>query len=982
MLGRVMMANPLVELQRLGQSPWHDNISRGLLTSGKLKKMVKDGDITGLTSNPTIFEQAISQGTDYDDGVRTLARKGKNPDEIFDTLAIEDIRAAADVFAPVYKRTGGADGYVSIEVAPRFAKDTDATIKEARRLWKTVGRPNLMVKIPATAEGVPAIEQCIADGLNINVTLIFSLERYDQVMDAYIGGLEKRAAAKKPIDRIASVASFFVSRVDSAVDKQLETKIKESGPDQQAQLKQLAGKAAIANAKLAYAAFRKKFGTERFAALQQKGARLQRPLWASTSTKNPAYPDTYYVEALVGPDTVDTMPPATIVAYKDHGKPAVRLDEDMDAAAAVLQRIEDAGISMDSVTAKLEADGVASFAKSFESLIAVVSASREALLLTDLTMAKLGSAERAVKATLAKMDETKLPERLWKQDPTLWKANDPAHQAEIKIRMGWLDVVDLMLTKVDELSAFADEARKAGFTRAVLCGMGGSSLAPEVLRRTFGVAKGFIDVAVLDSTDPAAVATLEKWSEPAKTLYIVSSKSGGTTEPNVFFQYFYKRVGATLGDAAGQNFVAITDPGTAMEKRAREHGFRRIFLNRAEIGGRYSALSHFGLVPAALMGIDVAKLLKRAKRMMLACGPTVPAVQNPGLFLGAVIGTLAKAGRDKLTFVVDRKIDSFGYWTEQLIAESTGKEGTGIVPIEGEPIAVSAAYGKDRVFAYARLDGGQDRGVQALIRAGQPVIAMRLQDTYDIGAEFMRWEIATAAAGWVLGIDPFDQPNVQESKDNTVRLLKAFEEKGALPDPGGVLSANATDFANRLLAHLKLVKKGDYVALTAYVERTAERETALREIRSAIRTRYKVATTVGYGPRFLHSTGQLHKGGAANGVFIQLSAEPVADLSIPGERFTFGTLEAAQALGDYESLASRGRRALRVSLGVDVDAGLRTIAAVLGVGVKSARRTVASKKKTKPAKRAAVKTKTKAKKPKARSAKTKAGARSARGRRR
>jgi hypothetical protein len=382
-----------------------------------------------------------------------------------------------------------------------------------------------------------------------------------------------------------------------------------------------------------------------------------------------------------------------------------------------------------------------------------------------------------------------------------------------------------------------------------------------------------------------------------------------------------------------------------METRAHEHGFRRIFLNRPEIGGRYSALSYFGLVPAALMGIDVGKLLARAKRMMIACGPTVPAAQNPGLYLGAVLGTLAKAGRDKLTFIVDRKLDSFGYWTEQLIAESTGKEGTGIVPVEGEPVGRPASYGKD-----------------GLIRAGQPVVAMRLKDAYDLGGEFIRWEIATAAAGWVLGIDPFDQPNVQESKDNTVRLLAAYKEKGALPDPGGILRASAADFTVRLMAHLKLARKGDYVAVTAYVERTPTREKLLREIRTIIRDRFKVATTVGFGPRFLHSTGQLHKGGAANGVFVQLSAEPTADLLIPGERFTFGVLEAAQALGDYESLAKRGRRALRVALGSDVDAGVRALIAALAGTAKLARRAAGNTKK-KPAKRAAVKAKTKAKKP-------------------
>jgi transaldolase / glucose-6-phosphate isomerase len=924
------MGNPLVELQRLGQSPWHDNIRRGLLTSGQLKKMVAAGDITGLTSNPTIFQQAIAESSDYDEGIRRLARKGKSAEQITDALTIEDIQGAADVFTPTYRKTGGADGYVSIEVTPTLAHDTEATIAEARRLWKTLKRPNLMVKIPATAEGVPAIEQCIADGLNINVTLIFSLERYDEVMEAYLSGLERRVAAGKAVKGIASVASFFVSRVDSAVDKLLDEKLASAGPDQAAQLTPLKGKAAIANAKLAYAAFRKKFGDGRFAKLAQHGARLQRPLWASTSTKNPAYPDVYYVEALIGSDTVDTMPPATIQAYKDHGRPERRLDKDLDAAAAALQRLEDAGISMDAVTAKLEADGVASFANSFESLIAVVRAWREALLLTDLTMLKLGKAERLVKAGLAELDAARFSERLWQKDTTLWKPNDPAHQAEIKIRLGWLDVADLMQTKVAEMTAFADEVRRAGFTRAVLCGMGGSSLAPEVLRRTFGLAKGYVDVRVLDSTDPDAVRNAEAWSDPARTLYIVSSKSGGTTEPNVFFQYFWDRVSRTKGGHAGGNFIAITDPGTAMERRAREHGFRHIFLNPPEIGGRYSALSYFGLVPAALMGIDVAKLLERALRMKVASGPNVSAAHNPSIHLGAVMGALARAKRDKITFVVSDKLSTFGYWTEQLIAESTGKEGKGIVPVEGESVAPPRAYGNDRLFVYVRLGGKYDKAVNALARAGHPVVALHVGDVYDLGAEFLRWEIATAAAGFLLGIDPFDQPNVQESKDNTVRLLAAQAAQGALPDPGGTLAVDDPELATRVGRHLKKsVRAGTYAAFTAYVERTPERERLLHALRTAVRDRFRVATTIGYGPRFLHSTGQLHKGGGNNGVFTQFTCADPRDLAIPGERFTFGILKAAQALGDYESLASRKRAVLRIGLGTDVDAGLRTVLATI-----------------------------------------------------
>jgi transaldolase len=375
------MPHPLIRLQQLGQSPWHDNIRRQLLTSGALKKMVEDGDITGLTSNPTIFEQAIENSTDYDKDLRRLAAEGKTAAEIFDGLAIDDIRNAADVLAPVFERTEGKDGYVSIEVAPRLANDTPSTIREARRLWSTVNRPNLMVKIPATAAGVPAIEQSIADGLNINVTLIFALKRYDEVMDAYLRGLIRRLESGQKIDRIASVASFFVSRVDTLVDKLLDEKIA-GGEEKKDLLQSLKGKSAIANAKLAYAEFRRKFSTEAFAGLKNHGANLQRPLWASTSTKNPAYSDVYYVEALVGSDTVDTMPPATLAAYKDHGNPEPRLAKDVDDARRVMDQLAEVGVSMDAVTKKLEEDGVASFTKSFDSLIAVVEKRRVQALAT------------------------------------------------------------------------------------------------------------------------------------------------------------------------------------------------------------------------------------------------------------------------------------------------------------------------------------------------------------------------------------------------------------------------------------------------------------------------------------------------------------------------------------------------------------------------------------------------------------------------
>lgn len=408
------MANSLIRLQLLGQSPWHDNIRRQLLTSGALKKMVEDGDITGLTSNPTIFEQAIANSTDYDQDLDRLARERKSAEQIFDVLAVDDVRNAADVLAPVFARTGGADGYVSIEVAPKLANQTQATIQEARRLWSAVNRPNLMVKIPATAAGVPAIEQSICDGLNINVTLIFSLKRYDEVMDAYLGGLIRRLESGQQVGGIASVASFFVSRVDTLVDKLIDEKLA-AGAERRDLLQSLKGKAAIANAKLAYADFRKKFSTEAFAGLKNHGARVQRPLWASTSTKNPAYPDVYYVEALVGPDSVDTMPPATIVAYKDHGNPGVQIDKDVDDARRVMDHLAEVGISMDEVTKKLEEDGVASFAKSFDSLIAVVEKRRQETLGAVAPSPRPASAARPAKKAAKRAAASQAPRKTKKK---------------------------------------------------------------------------------------------------------------------------------------------------------------------------------------------------------------------------------------------------------------------------------------------------------------------------------------------------------------------------------------------------------------------------------------------------------------------------------------------------------------------------------------------------------------------------------------
>lgn len=978
-----MAKSRLAAVYELGQSIWNDNIQRGMITSGELQRLIDEDSIVGMTSNPAIFEKAIDGSADYDDAIRSLVQQGlTDPHEIFESLAVEDIQMAADVLRPVYDRTNHLDGYVSLEVTPTTANDTQKTIAEARHLFKRVNRPNVFIKIPATAEGMPAIEQMIYEGVNINITLIFDLGVYEKVTEAYIRGLEHRLRDGLPVNDIASVASFFVSRVDTMVDKQLDEQIAQAGDEaRKEELRQLQGKAGIANARLAYAKYKTIFHGPRFAALLEHGAATQRPLWASTSTKNPAYRDVMYVEDLIGPETVNTMPPQTIVAFQDHGEAKVTLTPEYIAASQqVMDHLATAGIDMAQVTKQLEIDGVRLFVEPYHSLMQSTAAKTDRLRkelqasgsagkssdvgspdasavgavassaaaptapLAERQQASLGSLQSAVDAALDRADRERFAQRVWEHDPTLWKPN-PADQNEITNRLGWLTVIDTMRDALPRLSALRDDVRNAGFTSAVLLGMGGSSLAPEVLRETFGVAAGQPHLYVLDSTDPATIQSVERSIDLAHTLFIVASKSGGTIETLSHFTYFYDKVHALAGDNAGAHFVAITDPGTRLEQLGRDHHFRHVFLNPAEIGGRYSALSFFGLVPAAIIGLNVATLLDRADAMRRASDTGRPTRENPGVYLGAVMGALANEGRDKVTLVVSPPISTFGYWAEQLIAESTGKENKGIVPVEGETVGDPTIYGTDRLFVYVRTDEGADPGldeqVQALEAAGHPVVRLSIADRYDLGGEFFRWEFATAIAGVFLGINPFDQPNVQEAKDATNAILSEYTATKALPQPAAILrTSNVTLIAGEveaarladsvslqaaLEAVARQVKPGDYIALLAYIERTAQTQDALQRIRLRLRDLCRAATTLGYGPRFQHSTGQLHKGGANNGVFLQFVAKDHADVPIPGEPYTFGVLKQAQALGDLQSLQAHGRRVIRIDLGGDITQGLSEV---------------------------------------------------------
>lgn len=942
------------ELASLGQAVWLDYIRRSFITSGGLQRLIDRG-LRGLTSNPSIFEKAIGQSEDYDEAMKDLIAAGASIDEIYNALAVEDIRSAADLFFPVYEKTAGEDGYVSLEVNPLLARDTAGTLAEARRLWKQVDRPNLMIKIPATREGLPAITQAIAEGINVNVTLIFSLNRYAEVIEAYLKGLEIRAGEGLPLDSIASVASFFVSRVDTKVDRLLEEIMRREGP--QAELAaSLRGQAAVANARLAYQQFESVFNGPRFAGLRAKGARPQRPLWASTSTKNPQYSDILYVQELIAPHTVNTLPTDTLEAFEDHGEVVRTIRaEDYDGQRSVLQSLESLGISMEQVTWELEEEGVAAFAKSFEALIESIIDKRRRLQPEWRPLAKtLGSYSETpeVTRTLEDAASQNIMRRIWERDHTVW-SDSPR---EITNRLGWLDIYDRVDTSL--ITRFAVQIKQEGFEQVLLLGMGGSSLAPELFARTFTGAG--LPLTVVDTTDPTAIGAISERIHPARTLFIVSTKSGGTVETLSLFKYYYNVTAAVLKhedgkgtpSEVGRHFVAITDPGSGLEKMAREYGFREIFLNDPDIGGRYSALSYFGLVPAALAGVDIDRLIASARRMAAACSPQVPPQENPALQLGVIMGAGALNGRDKLTFVLSPSIASFGDWVEQLIAESTGKAGRGILPVVGEPLGRPAVYGQDRLFVSIQLqdDPAADLiGLKRLEDSGYPVVRLYLNDRYDLGGQFLLWELATAVAGWRLGINPFDQPDVESAKVRAREMMAAYRQAGRLPEDSPLISQNSLRVYARpedlppsadglpqttheaLTAFLSQGGPDAYVAIQAFIPATEESEAALQALRAQIRDRYHLAATVGFGPRFLHSTGQLHKGDAGRGLFLQLTIDPARDIGIPEEAgraespMTFGILELAQALGDRQALLDAGRKVLRVHIAGDPATAIRKL---------------------------------------------------------
>lgn len=912
----------LNQLASLGQSIWYDYIRRQFITRGELQALIEKG-LRGVTSNPSIFEKAIAGSSDYDEDIKELIKQNLSIQDIYEKLVIKDIQLAASLMLPVYYKTEGLDGYVSLEVSPTLAHNTQATIEEAKRLYKLLDRKNVMIKVPATTEGLPAITELIGSGINVNVTLIFNLENYKQVAEAYIKGLELLLERDGKISEVASVASFFISRIDVAVDKELD----------RVNAEHLKGKIAIANAKLAYQIFEKIFHTTRWKSLAKHGAKVQRLLWASTGVKNPSYPDTIYVDGLIGKQTVNTVPPSTFNDFMNHGSLVVTLDENVEEAITQIDELKSLGIDLDKITNRLQTEGVNSFSHSFENLMKAIEEKIERIKKEEKTFNVFpGDYQSAIDNAIMDLKMERIVERIWEKDFTVW-SDSPN---EITNRLGWLKSPDVSLEMSDEIIEFVESVKKDGYTNALLLGMGGSSLAPEVFSKTFGTKDGYLKLEVLDSTHPEQVLESKNKFNPKETLYIVSTKSGGTVETISFMKYFYTETLKSVGkEKVGNHFIAITDPRSGLETIAKELNFRKIFLNDPNIGGRYAALSLFGIVPAALLGIDIKKLLNNA--LVMVCnseGSNCPIHgDNTSAKLGVVMGELANRGRDKITFITSDQLSYFGNWVEQLIAESTGKIGKGILPVVGEEILEPKFYSNDRLFIHLKLenDSSNDEKVEKLIKAGHPVVEIILKDIYDLGGEYFRWEMATAIAGWKLGIQPFDQPNVEAAKILAREMLAEYSKEGKLNQPNPNFETNgikvysnddSKDFNSLINSQFGLdaddfrKKENQYIAIHAYVKPEHKFDELLQSFRTLLQKKYKSAVTVGYGPRFLHSTGQLHKGDAGKGVFIQFISSSQQDAAIPdnaGEEkstMSFGTLITAQAFGDRKALKNSGRKVI------------------------------------------------------------------------
>ncbi len=892
-----------------------------MLESGQLAAWIDEGRLAGIASIEFDRDDPAGLSPICVREVRPLAQAGMPAAEILERLIVTRARAIADLLLPLYDRTSGTAGFVSFDLRPLPTEGAGMILEAARRLWELVNRPNVLMRVPGSPEAAGLLEAATADGLNLHLHAVGALDRYADLADAYVRGLEARQARGQSVDHLASFITLDLGALDAAVTRQLELL---AGGDAQAapRARQLAGRAGRAFARLAVAQSWAVRSSAAFRRLAERSARPQLPLLAGLRVGVKAESFTRAGGIPDGAGYLIALEAEELGALADGGRLERLPESDLAAPRAELDALEDLGVSWAQVSRDLERRARDGGQRGHRGQL------RAAARMAARAEHELGDLLPRVRESLTLLEAEDVVRRIWARDVSLWSSGGPG-AAEAHRRLGWLTLPDDMLAALDGMRLLATGAREDGLAGAVLLGMGGSSLAADVLSRTLGGESPAMNLTVLDSTDPAAVLRATRRHAVQKTLFLVSSKSGTTTEPLALMEHFWARALDKAGEAAGRHFVALTDPGTPLERLARERGFRAVLSTPEDVGGRYSALSEFGLFPAALLGSDVPALLHGGARMMRACGPESAGIDNPGLFLGALLGVAALAGRDKVTLVSDPPLAAFGDWVEQLLAESSGKEGKGIVPIVDEPPAAGRLYGADRLLIYLRTRGTLDAKVANCTKAGVPVVVLEVPgDAAGIGAEFYRWEFATAVACHCLGVNAFDQPDVQRAKTRTSDLLKAYARSGSLPEsqplwrsevltlrggPADPILQSARGLPELLEGILTQVTPQECLALLLYLPPGSALVRPLGAVRRRLREA-GIVTTVGFGPRYLHSTGQLHKGGPDKMVFLIVTADPAEDVPVPRAAYSFGVLERAQALGDLQALLHLGRRAYNLHL--------------------------------------------------------------------
>lgn len=926
-----LRGRPLHDLERHGQVVWISYLRRNLLAAGHLQRLIEDYAVSGINFDAELFAHAVARGPEYRESVAKLKARGLSPVEILEELLIEDVALASAAL----RRARPADlgGWVAVTVPLRYRTSVTAITEWARRLEEAAESRRVLVKLPASAVGLRAVEGTVAAGHSVYVDRIFGLEQLDQALDAHARGLALRAAAGEPLASARLVLAMNLVRIDVAVDELLRDRRREVTGERD-MIESLHGRAAIALGKLAWRRLREWDGDTRQAELVAKGAPPPWLAWEGTRTLSPARRDVEYLEELIGPRTIAVVSRLALGAFRDHGETAGTVTRQHSEAQEIVDDLRAVGIDLDELAAGLQEAALAARETSGRDLeTAVASQSSTSALVVEAggLTDRCGELEREA-------ERIGLVRRLWDRDPTLWPAG-VADPARIRDRLGWLALPEAMTEEALPVLGARPPAGDSAI-RIVLLGMGGSSLGAETCRVAFG-RRGFV---VLDTTVPGGVAAVAARADTGGAIFVVASKSGTTVETLALADFFWERAD---DERPGDRWVAITDPGTPLHEMARRRDFQRIWLNPPDVGGRYSILSYFGLVPMALMGIDIGRILASASQMAVLSGAEVKAADNPAVQLGVLLAAALQEGRDKLTVLTSPSLNGLSDWIEQLVAESTGKDGRGLVPVSQEPLGAPDAYGADRTFVQLRLAGDAEDEPQATLLAameaqGAPVVRIELDDPHDLGGEFLRWELAVAMAGALVGFDPFDEPDVAGAKRRTAELLdvatrgEPLQKEAPIAESAWVslfgdperlgIDGDAPWTPEAVLeALLARAKPPHYLAIQGFLAPDEPTWHALQGLRALVRDRTGAAATVGWGPRFLHSTGQLHKGGGDRALVLQITAEVSGDLPIPGREYTFGTLAAAQALADFRALSERGRAIVRVHLRRSTEAGLASL---------------------------------------------------------